>query len=216
MSYSNFIDTLFGTGDSGVIDSFTLWLNRSDDSMFRQYPSDVSTYQQQIPTRTYTRSSIMSHAMAEMCTNYMYDNMLRIVSSIVQSTITQVSHVPVAEPDQMDVDSQSEFTHWNSGGVNLDEGLFGTLAHIFRVPDVMDMSLHDNTPREVPRKLVCVEQTWCDRGTCTICMDAITDTLVPTLSCDHLYHASCLNKWVRMNPSCPVCRTPIDTEPDIE
>ena len=42
---------------------------------------------------------------------------------------------------------------------------------------------------------------------CPICYDMIYQHDMSTLPCTHLFHGSCVQQWLRQNPSCPVCRT---------
>ncbi|KAJ7955483.1 RING/U-box superfamily protein [Quillaja saponaria] len=42
---------------------------------------------------------------------------------------------------------------------------------------------------------------------CAICMvDFEVGMEATKLPCLHLYHRDCINKWLQMNPSCPLCR----------
>ena len=44
--------------------------------------------------------------------------------------------------------------------------------------------------------------------TCPICMDNTDTSSQKTLaSCGHKFHESCINRWIRGNPSCPICRS---------
>ncbi|KAA0043799.1 hypothetical protein IC582_009202 [Cucumis melo] len=44
---------------------------------------------------------------------------------------------------------------------------------------------------------------------CSICLVDYKDDDVLRLlpDCGHLFHGSCIDPWLRLNPSCPVCRT---------
>lgn len=45
---------------------------------------------------------------------------------------------------------------------------------------------------------------------CLICLDHFADgDDVKTLPCLHFYHQRCVDQWLRMDNSCPVCKTPI-------
>ena len=40
------------------------------------------------------------------------------------------------------------------------------------------------------------------------------DSLVTPLPCDirHYFHTSCIEQWLEINPSCPLCKTPVTPE----
>lgn len=47
-------------------------------------------------------------------------------------------------------------------------------------------------------------------GSCPICLsDMVVGEEVRVLSCKHIFHRPCLDEWLRVNASCPTCRTSI-------
>ncbi|NXB59944.1 TOPRS ligase, partial [Struthidea cinerea] len=47
-------------------------------------------------------------------------------------------------------------------------------------------------------------------GNCLICQDTPKD-VTSALPCHHQFCLGCILRWTQTNPSCPLCRTPIDT-----
>jgi hypothetical protein len=45
------------------------------------------------------------------------------------------------------------------------------------------------------------------REKCVICFEPVAAGT--TLGCEHVFHGDCIQKWVKINPSCPVCRAVI-------
>lgn len=45
--------------------------------------------------------------------------------------------------------------------------------------------------------------------TCAICIEEITTSTQHILSCGHKFHKSCINLWIPIHLSCPMCRAPI-------
>jgi hypothetical protein len=49
--------------------------------------------------------------------------------------------------------------------------------------------------------------------TCVICLDQVDrGQLVRALPCCHEFHAKCVDRWLTMNCTCPVCRFEISAE----
>lgn len=57
-----------------------------------------------------------------------------------------------------------------------------------------------------------------ESGYCTICQDELKDgDRVRTIrSCQHLFHAACLDPWLISKRNCPLCRTSILCSPSLE
>lgn len=51
--------------------------------------------------------------------------------------------------------------------------------------------------------------------TCAVCLDSIrNNTIVRKLNaCNHMFHISCIDRWVANNNKCPLCRTNINVTP---
>lgn len=47
-------------------------------------------------------------------------------------------------------------------------------------------------------------------GSCPICLnDMVIGEEARVLTCKHMFHRQCLDEWLRVNASCPTCRTSI-------
>jgi hypothetical protein len=52
---------------------------------------------------------------------------------------------------------------------------------------------------------------------CLICLESITSLKSSKkLSCDHIYHLTCIKKWEEFSSNCPVCRSYIVNTPENE
>lgn len=58
--------------------------------------------------------------------------------------------------------------------------------------------------------LVAMKGLECENnGECSICLDMLKkegEECVTTYECNHSFHLTCLNSWVKTRPSCPLCR----------
>jgi len=51
-----------------------------------------------------------------------------------------------------------------------------------------------------------------DNDICSICWEKPDDTKTWTkLNCGHLFHINCVNKWLKTQLTCPMCRSPINS-----
>ena len=41
---------------------------------------------------------------------------------------------------------------------------------------------------------------------CSICLEGLRETVVRIRKCDHAFHRHCLERWLKNNTSCPMCR----------
>jgi hypothetical protein len=50
-------------------------------------------------------------------------------------------------------------------------------------------------------------RAWNTLGTCCICIVEVFVGAV--LRCGHVYHNKCVDKWLKQNQTCPMCRAPV-------
>jgi len=70
---------------------------------------------------------------------------------------------------------------------------------------------YGDPPRRVERALLRMpsEQSSSDKE-CPICFASTEGTNTRTLSCGHIYHQACIDRWLRLgNTACPMCRKPV-------
>ncbi|KAI4300535.1 hypothetical protein L6164_033904 [Bauhinia variegata] len=88
-------------------------------------------------------------------------------------------------------------------------------APIFLEPQhsAVDVGLDEATILSYPQMLYS-EVSDSTATCCSICLGDYKDTdILRQLSdCGHLFHIKCIDPWLRLNPTCPLCRTsPIPT-----
>ncbi|PIA19624.1 hypothetical protein COEREDRAFT_78942 [Coemansia reversa NRRL 1564] len=67
---------------------------------------------------------------------------------------------------------------------------------------------------QLPRRKISAEEA-AAKAECGICMDEYNPgEEVMTLPCKHFYHIECIDHWLKMNGTCPICRTRIDGKED--
>ncbi|XP_062112387.1 RING-H2 finger protein ATL70-like [Humulus lupulus] len=82
---------------------------------------------------------------------------------------------------------------------------------------VVDIGLDDATIRSYPKlpySEAKLKKTNSTSSCCSICLAdyKATDMLRQLPDCTHLFHVKCVDPWLRLHPTCPVCRTsPIPT-----
>lgn len=48
-----------------------------------------------------------------------------------------------------------------------------------------------------------------ENNTCAICFEDIDDFNCKRISCNHLFHKECLDRWILYKRVCPMCREPV-------
>lgn len=77
---------------------------------------------------------------------------------------------------------------------------------------VIDVGLDEATIKSYPKLLFSEAKLQKNDSTamcCSICLADYknSDMLRLLPDCNHLFHAKCVDPWLRLHPSCPVCRT---------
>jgi hypothetical protein len=60
-----------------------------------------------------------------------------------------------------------------------------------------------------------MERSRSPKRQCPVCLDDL-DGSVMTLDCGHSFHRNCVALWFRRSPTCPVCRSLPESEPESE
>lgn len=53
-----------------------------------------------------------------------------------------------------------------------------------------------------------------DTSECVVCYDSICNHNSKITLCNHVFCTRCLNKWIRRNNTCPLCRTSLKPPPE--
>ncbi|CAN7121127.1 unnamed protein product [Brassica rapa subsp. narinosa] len=71
----------------------------------------------------------------------------------------------------------------------------------------LQKSIYQETDETVPNSLNK------DDIKCSICQEEYVDgDEVGTMPCEHMYHVSCVQRWLRMKNWCPICKTSAEEE----
>ncbi|KAF3434229.1 hypothetical protein FNV43_RR25332 [Rhamnella rubrinervis] len=78
-------------------------------------------------------------------------------------------------------------------------------------PDVLVMGLDGSVIESYPKMVVGESGRLPkpnDNGPCSICLSEYQpkDTVRCIPECNHCFHADCIDEWLRMTPTCPMCR----------
>ncbi|BFG31941.1 hypothetical protein CerSpe_182160 [Prunus speciosa] len=103
-------------------------------------------------------------------------------------------------------------------------GLFFYFQNKMRAPDQLRQPVSADVPNRQPPGLdgptiesyptTELGETWelpyPNDNTCPICLAEYQgkETLMAMPECNHYFHASCIDKWLKMNATCPLCRNP--------
>jgi hypothetical protein len=81
-----------------------------------------------------------------------------------------------------------------------------------------DLGLNEETIMSYPKMLyseVKLRKYDSTSICCSICLGDYkgSDMLKVLPNCEHLFHLKCIDPWLRMHPTCPLCRTSLITTP---
>ncbi|CAK9142759.1 unnamed protein product [Ilex paraguariensis] len=116
------------------------------------------------------------------------------------ATIAYVSYVCIRLRRAMHHPSSS---HRTSIDTTTDGGSFST---------TIQKGLDETTLLAYPKLLYSDAKLYkgdCIASGCSICLVDYKDTEVLRLlpDCDHFFHHECIDSWLRLHPTCPICRT---------
>lgn len=65
----------------------------------------------------------------------------------------------------------------------------------------------------LPTRVITTQQLQAlppEAQSCTVCLaDLVAGDTTRTLPCLHIFHPGCIDKWLRLNGTCPICKTPV-------
>jgi hypothetical protein len=70
------------------------------------------------------------------------------------------------------------------------------------IEEVLDMTFKADVDDKIIARIVIIKPI---TNLCSICLDYINNDS-ETLKCNHIYHRSCINRWLEINNTCPYCR----------
>ena len=86
------------------------------------------------------------------------------------------------------------------------------IGYSIELEDISEMQVIINTYNQCHWKVQIYPPTpqyiytdsLCKKETCSICFNPEMDTKT---NCLHYFHFTCIDRWLKINPECPVCRT---------
>lgn len=74
-------------------------------------------------------------------------------------------------------------------------------------------ALSDEQVAALPTRVLHADEVAAATPTCAICLvDLAPGELVRDIPCRHLFHASCLDPWLRLRGTCPYCVRAVPSE----
>lgn len=106
-------------------------------------------------------------------------------------------------------DSDYDEYHFIRLSQGLDEYVLATFPTFLYSEVVMLLNGETNTSNHAD---------YCGSAGCSVCLEDYKPVDVIRLlpECGHMFHVSCVDKWLRVHPTCPVCRnSPLPTPMDL-
>ncbi|WOL18658.1 putative E3 ubiquitin-protein ligase HIP1 isoform X1 [Canna indica] len=77
-----------------------------------------------------------------------------------------------------------------------------------RIGDVSTGLSEDATIRCLTEIIYCFSHDDCEEDSCPICLEAYKDRdCLGRLNCKHIFHSSCVKKWLLIKNICPICKS---------
>ncbi|EYU18051.1 hypothetical protein MIMGU_mgv1a021968mg, partial [Erythranthe guttata] len=70
---------------------------------------------------------------------------------------------------------------------------------VYRAPLVFSREVVERAPDSGRRNVTS--------DCCSICLEGFSGEEPLGMPCSHIFHGSCIGKWLRNNPFCPLCRS---------
>jgi len=170
---------------------------------------------------------------ADMANRIMQQLRNVIPSTLPAGTMNAHIHAPNGQPIQI----QNPFQLLNSAtagaGIGSNPANFAWGVHGMEqiLNRLMEEAGNDGSARPCPEETIAAINSYplttpqvnalkdANSCECSICMSEFhVDTIVKKLPpCNHIFHCDCIDAWLRLHNSCPVCRTEVklpEDEPD--
>ena len=96
-------------------------------------------------------------------------------------------------------------THNLLNDLSIHDDLRNELTDLLFNHETLDETAPLPEPKVLPPLVPCTAS-----GDCSICLNSITpEEMIYDIPCGHVFHQSCLSKWLDRQPSCPLCRAKI-------
>nr|CAD1842277.1 unnamed protein product [Ananas comosus var. bracteatus] len=82
-----------------------------------------------------------------------------------------------------------------------------------RISSLLDRALYSSARQVLPAFALRQEGGGSRRGdgprACTVCLDSLKagDMVRSLPACTHMFHADCIDPWLRLHSTCPLCRS---------
>ncbi len=81
--------------------------------------------------------------------------------------------------------------------------------------DIMD-DLHERVPPKFTpatrEDIEAIPETYVDCFDCSVCAETDTKGVAKVLPCTHVFHKQCIDQWLAIHGTCPICRAPLRRE----
>ena len=124
---------------------------------------------------------------------------------------------PLKDGEESD-EEEGEEAEEETGGITLDQYCIKIqnykrqLMEIVTGHETTDSDISNNLkPKLLEEEELVAEKEDCGSCLeCSICLEEVGEKETTWLPCAHGFHKSCIEKWLKVKPECPVCRTRVE------
>lgn len=110
-------------------------------------------------------------------------------------------------------DEQSKILIYNNSQVPTGKNINEFVRDHYILDDISYSKKTINTKQKVKRSLTPIKEDIPDNFECFICMENISDfENIKQMKCKHMFCSKCINKWLAINQTCPLCKTRVSNK----
>jgi hypothetical protein len=122
--------------------------------------------------------------------------LLRLIATGSRSNVRNMRNIQLAMMDRDFTGEDYELLQ------SLDDDIDKSAIHGANDSEINRLPVHTLTENDIKSRTA-------ENATCAICLEPfVVNDISKTISCLHVFHKACIDKWLHSNAICPICKFP--------